>query len=77
MLVWKTQAVTMTPSDGICAPTWAGVSQNQVPQHPHHLAAPVGQQPDAGPPGLQVRGDGDQVDRHHGRHWYYVGSARP
>ena len=48
---------------------------NQVPQHRHHLAVPAGQQPDSGPPGLQVRGDGDQVD-HHDRHQYYVGHAR-
>ena len=34
----------------------------------------AGQQPDAGRPGLQVRGDGDQVD-HHDRHQYYDGRA--
>jgi hypothetical protein len=39
-----------------------GTPQNQVPQHRHHLAVPAGQQPDAGPPRLQVRGDGDHVD---------------
>ena len=50
---------------------------NQVPQHRHHLAVPAGQQPGSGPPGLQVRGDGDQVDHHHDRHHCYVGSAGP
>jgi hypothetical protein len=36
----------------------------------------VGQQPDVGRRGLQVRGDDDQID-HHDRHQLDGGQARP